>query len=119
MLYKGYETGHLGQAVPFHEVRYGPAVARWVVEGVSDLQRQGDKIGANTEIHRLAQAQNAGEAPDEIDTQSENGKTQEHAEQRHHVLVPVQGVSADQHHHDRPGHDRPDGENWRFAGSPA
>ena len=45
------------------------AIARRMHERVVDLQRQRDEIGADAEIDRLAEAQNAGKTPDQIDAE--------------------------------------------------
>ncbi len=41
---------------------------------VVDVEGKGDEIGAHAEINRLTEAQYAGEPPNEIDTEREDGK---------------------------------------------
>ena len=87
----------LGQAVPFHEIGKVAAVARRMSQRVIDLERQRDEVGADAEIDRLAEAENAGKAPDQVDAEREDRKAEELAEQRQHVGVrAVIGIRADQ-----------------------
>ena len=74
---------------PFHSMKSGNlvAVARRMHQGVVDLERQRDEIGANAEIDRLTEAQDAGEAPDQVDAEGEDGEAEELAKQQENVAV--------------------------------
>ncbi len=95
-----HEPRQLGQAVPLHEIGDLAAVAGRMRQRVVDLHRQGDEVGPDPEIDRLAQAEDARKAPDEIDAEGEYGEAEELADQLDHIAVgaAVVGGGADQGH---------------------
>jgi hypothetical protein len=95
-----HEVWHARQAVPFHKVRNLAAIAGRVGQRIIELERQGDHVGADAEIDGLAEAQDAGEAPDQIDAERKDRITKKLAEQRQHIgIAAVIGIGADQRHH--------------------
>ena len=82
-----HEARQLGEPVPLHEIGNLAAVSGRMGNGVVDLERQRDDVGANAEIDRLAEAQDAGEAPDQVDAEGEDREAEELAEQQENVAV--------------------------------
>ncbi len=78
-------------------------------DGVVDLERKRDEISADPEIHRLAQAQDAGEPPNQIDAEGENGVTEKLAEQEQYVAVGARKIrkAPDDRHHQGAQKQRP------------
>ena len=74
---------------PFHSMKSGmrTAIARWMHLRVVDLERKCDEVGADAEIDRLAEAQDSGKTPDQIDAEGEDRIAKKLAEQRHHILI--------------------------------
>ena len=105
-----HPAGDLGQPVPGHEVRDGPlAVAGGVGRGILELEGEPDEIGASAEVDGVAEAQNAGEAPDEIQAEREHHVAEEEAE-----LVRSEGTSVERK--DEEAGDHREGDDQLAAG---